>query len=57
MANAEQEVKKKYPNARVVRGPFGLVVVTDDEQSTRLGDARAYWDEEAWINAAEAEGL
>ena len=52
MANAQEEVCKKHPDARVVRGVFGKVVTIGNEGET-LGDGRAYWDEEAWISAVE----
>jgi hypothetical protein len=52
-ANAQEEVKKRYPRAMVVRGKFGKLVVTDEDHTGRLGNGRAYWDEEAWISAVE----
>jgi hypothetical protein len=54
--NAQEIVKERYPQAEVVRSQFGLIVYTDDTQHKSLGDGRAYWEEEAWISAAEAMG-
>lgn len=50
---AQSLVLAKHPQAEVVRSTFGLVVVTDDTHHTKLGSGRAYWEEEAWISAAE----
>jgi hypothetical protein len=54
--NAQDLVKEKYPQAEVVRSTFGLIVYTDDTHHKSLGDGRAYWEEEAWISAAETMG-
>ena len=53
--NAQEWVKKTHPTARVVRSTFGLVVEVEETGKT-MGDGRAYWEEEAWISAAEEEG-
>lgn len=53
---AKDQVLAKYDQAEVTRGTFGLVVVTDDTHAKKLGDGRAYWEEEAWISAAEELG-
>lgn len=54
MSSAKAEVLSRFPQARVVRGVFGLVVVTTlDEDQLALGDGRAYYEEEAWLSAAE----
>lgn len=55
MAKAKDEVRARYPDAMVVRATFGLVVVVEDG-SRHLGDGRNYWEEEAWIEAAESLG-
>ncbi len=52
VAKAEDEVKRVYPKARVVRGTFGLVVLAD-ETGTRLGEGRAFYEEEAWLSAVD----
>ena len=57
LQRAKEAVLRKYPQAEVCRSTFGLVVRTDDTQGRMLGDGRAYWEEEAWIAAAEEEGL
>ena len=49
--NAEAFVTAIYRGARVVRGTFGLVVQLED--GTTRGDGRAYWEEEAWVSAAD----
>ena len=53
---AKDLVREKYDQAEVVRSTFGVVVVTDDTHAKKLGDGRAYWEEEAWISAAEELG-
>lgn len=52
MTSAKQQVLARFPGARVVRGIFGLIVITSDhEDRTHLGDGRAYYEEEAWVSA------
>lgn len=53
LPNAKRFVREKYPQAEAVRSTFGLIIYTDDTHSHPLGDGRAYWEEEAWIGAAE----
>lgn len=52
MAKAEDEVKRVYPKARVVRDTFGLVVL-GDEHGTRLGGRGEFYEEAAWLSAVD----
>lgn len=52
MANAKAVVREKHPQAEVVRSTFGHIVYADDTHSHPLSDGRAYWEEEAWVDAA-----
>lgn|GEM_PF-6912512 len=49
---AQEFVRRKYPHAEVVRSTFGWVVYTDSTHTKALGSSRAYWEEEAWVSAA-----
>ena len=51
MASAQREVTAAFPEARVVRGTFGMVVVNEAD-GIKLGEGRSYYEEEAWIEAA-----
>lgn len=50
MASAKQEVREVYPEAECVRSTFGMKIV-DRISGNGLSDGRAYYEEEAWIDA------
>jgi hypothetical protein len=52
MPNAQSEVKAVYPHAVVERGILGLVVL-EHHDGPPLSEGLAYWEEEAWMEAAD----
>ena len=54
LKSAKAAIRNVFPFACVVRGTFGLIVLTDPDVGIPLGEGRAAWDEEAWISAVES---
>lgn len=49
---AESEVKMVHPDAYVCRDTFGMVVMAGPD-GPKLGEGRCYYEEEAWLEAAQ----
>jgi hypothetical protein len=56
MPSAKSEVCRVFPEAEVVRAIFGLVVLTTRKaDGFFLGAGSAYYEEETWLSAMEAD--